>query len=53
MLALGSDQPINSGLASQFPTHVRYKPGKPGRSVMVDGPVLEPEPIVMKTDFNA
>jgi hypothetical protein len=32
--------------------NVRYKPGKPGRSVMVDGPELQPEPVVMKTDFN-
>ena len=47
---------LNEWLESELPVgkevSVRYKPGKPGRSVMVDGPELQPEPVVMKTDFN-
>ena len=31
---------------------IRYKPGKPERSVMVDGPELQPEPVILKTDLN-
>ena len=47
---------LNEWLEKELPVgkevNVRYKPGKPGRSVMVDGPELQPEPVVMKTDFN-
>lgn len=47
---------LNEWLEKELPVgkevSVRYKPGKPGRSVMVDGPELQPEPVVMKTDFN-
>lgn len=54
--ALRNLEALNEFLQRELPVgkevHVRYKPGKPGRSVMVNGPVLEPEPVVMKTDFN-
>jgi hypothetical protein len=47
---------LNEWLEKELPVgkevNVRYKPGKPGRSVMVDGPELQPEPVVMNTDFN-
>jgi hypothetical protein len=47
---------LNEWLKKELPVgkevNVRYKPGKPGRSVMVDGPELQPESVVMKTDFN-
>jgi hypothetical protein len=47
---------LNEWLEKELPVGkeviVHYKPGKPGRSVMVDGPELQPEPVVMKTDFN-
>ena len=47
---------LNEWLKKELPVgkevSVRYKPGKPGRSVMVDGPELQAEPIVMETDFN-
>ncbi|HET6181938.1 MAG TPA: DUF3592 domain-containing protein [Candidatus Sulfotelmatobacter sp.] len=47
---------LNEFLEKELPVgkevSVRYKPGKPGRSVLADGPELEPEPMVMKTDFN-
>jgi len=46
---------LNGWLQNELPVGkqvtVRYKPGNPGRSVM-DGPELQPEPVVMKTDFN-
>lgn len=48
---------LNAFLEKELPlgktVSVRYKPGKPGRSVMLDGPEVEPEAVVMKTDFNA
>lgn len=54
--ALRNVQALNEFLQQELPVgkevHVRYKPGKPFRSVMVDGPELQPEPVVMKTDFN-
>jgi hypothetical protein len=44
---------LNEWLEKELPVgkevSVRYKPG---RSVMVDGPELQSEPVVMKTDFN-
>jgi Protein of unknown function (DUF3592) len=47
---------LNEWLEKELPVgkqvSVRYKPGKPGRSVMVDGPELQPEPVMLKTDFN-
>ncbi len=47
---------LNEWLEKELPVgkdvSVRYKPGKPGRSLMVDGPELQPKPVVMKTDFN-
>jgi hypothetical protein len=47
---------LNGWLEKELPigkqVTVRYKPGKPGRSVMVNGPELQPEPLVLKTDFN-
>ena len=48
---------LNEWLEKELPVgkqvNVRYKPGKPERSVMVDSPELQPEPLVLKTDFNA
>lgn len=47
---------LNEWLDKELPmgkdVSIRYKPAKPGRSLMVDGPELQPEPVVMKTDFN-
>jgi hypothetical protein len=47
---------LNEWLAKELPVgkevSVRYKPGMPDRSVMVDGPELQPQPVVMETDFN-
>jgi hypothetical protein len=47
---------LNEFLAKELPVgkevSVRYKPGNPGRSVLADGPELEPDPVVMKTDLN-
>ena len=47
---------LNEWLEKELPVgkqvSVRYKPGKPRRSVMVDGPEVQPEPVVMKTGFN-
>ena len=47
---------LNDWLEKELPVgkqvSVRYRPGKPGRSVMVDGPELQPEPVVLKTNFN-
>jgi hypothetical protein len=47
---------LNEFLQRELPVgkevHVRYKPGKPGRSVLVEGPELQPEPVVMNTNFN-
>ncbi|HET7206892.1 MAG TPA: DUF3592 domain-containing protein [Terriglobales bacterium] len=54
--ALRNLEALNQFLERELPVgkqvQVRYKPGKPGRSVLADGPELEPEPVVMKTDFN-
>jgi len=47
---------LNEWLEKELPpgkqVSVRYKPGKPGRSIMVDAPELRPQPVVLKTDFN-
>jgi len=47
---------LNAFLEKELPVgkevSVRYKPGRVGRSVMADAPELDPEPVVMKTDFN-
>ena len=54
--ALRNLEALNEWLKKELPlgkeVSVRYKPGKPGRSVMVDGPELQSEPVVMETDFN-
>lgn len=54
--ALRNLEVLNDWLEKELPmgkqVSVRYKPGQPGRSVMVDGPELQPEPVVMKTNFD-
>lgn len=47
---------LEEWLAKELPVgkevSVRYDPRKPARSVLADGPQLQPEPVVMETDFN-
>ena len=47
---------LNAFLEKELPVgkqvSVRYKQGRPGRSVMADAPEVQPEPVVMETDFN-
>jgi hypothetical protein len=47
---------LNEFLAKELPVgkevSVRYKPGNHGRSVLADCPELEPDPVVIKTNFN-
>jgi len=51
-----TDFTSNEFLAKELPAgkevSVRYKPGNHGRSVLADCPELEPDPVVMKTNFN-
>src|SRR6185312_4354096 len=47
---------LNGWLEAELPVgkqvSIRYNPGTPERSVMVDGPELQPDPVVLKTNFN-
>lgn len=47
---------LEEWLAKELPVgkevSVRYNPRKPARSVLADGPGLQPEPVVMETNLN-